>query len=278
MHTPVLLPNVIQGLEIKEGKKYIDATVGEGGHLKSILDKKGVVLGIDWDERQIKSLRIHLKDNKNLTLAIGNFADIESIAKKHNFYPVDGVIFDLGLSMGQINKAGRGFSYKNLTELLDMRINQNTDVTAAELINKLNEEELYDAFSKYSEEIYSRPIAQSIVKRRSIKKIATVGDLLKAIDSALQKKDEKSYARIFQALRIAVNHELENLNDGMEGALKLLKPNGRLLTITFHSIEDRIVKQFIKRHDLEIYSKTFTQNTLGPAYERSAKLRVLITN
>lgn len=278
MHTPVLLQQAIQELGVKRSGSYIDATAGEGGHLEGILKEGGKVLGIDWDGDQIRNLKLKMKNYKNLTLATGNFKDIEQIAKKHNFYAVDGVIFDLGLSMGQISQSQRGFSYKNLSEQLDMRINEKTEITAADLINGLNEEELYDVFSKYSEEIHSRLLAQTIVNARKRKKLNTVGDLLSVIDRVLQKKEERTYSRVFQALRIAVNNELKNLEQGMEGALNILKSKGKLLVITFHSVEDRIVKQFMNRYKTTSYSKMLFRKASLPSYARSAKLRVLVKN
>src|SRR3989338_358047 len=251
MHNPVLLQEVITGLNIKKNGLYIDATVGEGGHLLEIAKRGGKVLGIDWDENQVQnlshvilgrspstSLRINsvttpesLLDSgrafaesdsaslarmtSNIVLVQGNFADIEEIAIKNNFFPVDGVLFDLGLSLDQIQKSGRGFSYKNLDEPLDMRIDTTITMTAANLVKSLAQNELYEIFAHFSEEINSLAISQALVRTRSLRPINKVGDLIKIIDQVIGQKNKKTSARIFQALRIAVNNELENLKKGL---------------------------------------------------------------
>lgn len=268
MHHPVLLKKVIEGLRVKKGGFYVDATFGEGGYTKEILKKGGLVLAIDLDKEQILNFK-----NKDLRLkcVYGNFADIEMIAKKNNFYPVDGVVFDLGLSMRQLNESKRGFSYKKDEEVLDMRIDLSQKIRAIDLIKKSTKEELTEIFSKYSEEINSKKIAEEIKKS---KKVETVFDLKKIIDKALGFKSEKTYARIFQALRIAVNNELENLKKGLEGALKIVKKEGRIIVVSFHSLEDRIVKKFVKEKKLKFANK---KPIFGDfSYERSAKLRIIL--
>ena len=212
MHTPVLLEQVIKALDIRKGGLYIDATFGEGGYSKAILDKGGKVLGIDLDPEQI--INNHPPaggSNINLKLVEGNFADIEKIAKKNNFYPVDGIVFDLGLSMRQINHSGRGFSFKKLSEPLDMRMSTDTEMTANYLLNRLSEPQLYEIFAKNSEEINSQKIAHEIILKRQFKKLEIVGDLINCIDKAVGEHDNNAYRRIFQALRIQVNDEFNNL-------------------------------------------------------------------
>lgn len=275
MHTPVLLQEVIEGLQVKSGGLYIDATVGEGGHLKKILKKGGKVLGIDWDENQVKHLTLNVQHFKNTKIIYGNFADIARIAEENNFHPVDGIIFDLGLSMEQIENSGRGFSYKRLNEALDMRINNDLKVKASDLVNSLNQEELYEIFSKYSEEINSRSIAKGIVRARYLKKIATVNDLISIINNTTGKKDNKIKARIFQALRIAVNNELVNLKKGLSGALSILKKGGRIIVISFHSLEDRVVKRFIRENKLKQINKKVITGKEEFRFERSAKMRII---
>ncbi len=273
MHTPVLLKSVLENLLIKKDGLYIDATAGEGGYIKEIIKKKGRVLAIDWDKNQVEKLKKQFTNKVKIIL--GNFADIEQIVKENDFHRVDGIIFDLGLSMDQLNKSDKGFSYKNLDEELDMRISDQLDKKANDLINKLSFEELYRVFVKNAEEIYSKEIAKTIVSERKYKKIIFVKDLIKIIDKSLKEKKinkEKVYRRVFQALRIEVNHEFENLRRGLEGSLNILKKTGRILVISFHSLEDRIVKNFIKEKELkEVLKKPITGTQ---RFERSAKLRI----
>lgn len=272
MHTPVLLNEAIEELKVISGGLYIDATAGEGGHLKKILEKGGKVLAIDLDESQIKENSQKIK-NENLTLVVGNFADIEKIAKAQGFFPVDGILFDLGLSYYQLSDSGRGFSYKKHEEPLDMRLSPSYENTAADLINSLSEDELYQIFARNAEEINSWAIAQAIVRARRLRKIKTVEDLVKLIDGVTGDKDEKVYARVFQALRMEVNYEITNLKKGLKGATNLMKEGGRLVTITFHSVEDRTVKKFISENKLKQIEKLRGNKKSG--YERSATLRVI---
>ncbi|OGK42755.1 16S rRNA (cytosine(1402)-N(4))-methyltransferase [Candidatus Roizmanbacteria bacterium RIFCSPLOWO2_01_FULL_35_13] len=299
MHTPVLLQEAIEGLNIKKDGLYIDATAGEGGHLTEIARLGRKVLGIDQDEEQIKKLSVILgsptlrrttpessldsgraslslaRMTNKIVLVQGNFKDIEKLAKENNFFPVDGILFDLGLSMYQLKKSGRGFSYKNLAEPLDMRISSAIESKASYLINNLEQNELYEIFARYGEEINSLAISKTVVRARSLKPIEKVGDLLQIIDEATGEKDNKTYARIFQALRISVNNELENLKKVLEGSLKILRKKGRLVVISFHSLEDRIVKQFINNNNLKQINKKLIKSTNRSNFERSAKMRVI---
>lgn len=274
-HTPVLLKEVIDNLNIKPNGLYIDATVGEGGHGQEILKNQGRLLGIDWDEDQIKRLK-QKEIFKNALLFNDNFANIEDIAKKNKYYPVDGIILDLGLSMRQIQKSKKGFSYKNENEYLDMRLSKNIVKTASSIINSFKVSELYEIFTKYSEEINSRAIAENIVNVRSLKKIEKVEDLLKIIDKAIKRKDKKVYARIFQALRIAVNNEFENLKKALKGAKNIINSDGKIIVISFHSLEDRIVKRFAKDNDLKLLTKKPILGNKSIKHERSAKLRIIL--
>lgn len=268
MHTPVLLQKVIEKLDIKTGGFYIDATFGEGGYSQEVIKKGGNVLAIEIDENQIKNFK---KKVKNLKIVHGNFSDIEIIAKNNDFFPVDGVIFDLGLSMRQLTDSKRGFSYKALDDDLDMRLDVNLSLKASDLIKKTNVFDLAEIFSKYSEELKSKEIALEIKKTKKMNKVK---DLILAIDKALGYKSEKTYARIFQALRIAVNNEFENLKKGLSGALKILKKGGRIVIVSFHSLEDRIVKNFVVENNLKFLDK---KPVFGiKSFERSAKLRTII--
>ena len=278
MHSPVLLQNVIKSLDIKVNGLYIDATVGEGGHLRGILSKNGKVLGLDIDKSQIQALSNQLKDyieRGQLILEAENFANLANIAKKNGFNQIDGILIDLGLSFKQIIDSGKGLSYNKPNDLLDMRLNLNLKVKASDIVNKFTENELYELFSRNSEDINSRAIAENIVRSRNIKKIMTVGDLLDVIDKTLNIKDMRTYARIFQSLRMEVNNELNNLKKVLIDGTKLLKKGGKFLVITFHSIEDRVVKQFIKSSDLFNFQELIKGNALL-SYEKSAKLRVFI--
>ena len=212
----------------------------------------------------------------NLELVHGNFGDIERIAKEHQFFPVDGIVFDLGLSMRQLSALGRGLSFKNEKEPLDMRLDTNEEKTAANYINVLTEHQLYDLFAKNSEEINSRAIAVSIVRARQVRKIKTVGDLVRIIDRTVKKRDTRVLRKIFQALRIEVNHEFENLRRGLEGATRLIKDDGKVLMVTFHSLEDRMVKQFVRERNLKFETKKPVITKSDFVFERSAKLRIIL--
>lgn len=274
MHTPVLLTKVIQWLQVQPDEKYIDATVGEGGHTKAILELGGIVLGIDRDKNQIESFFSNLTGFKNrIVLKQGNFSDIDRIAKKTGFEQVAGVLFDLGVSMGQLRGTIRGLSYQNDTDQLDMRLDETSDETASDILNQYDRKNLYQIIAGYGEELKASVIIEEILQTRIKNKIKTVGDLnriLKKIGGG-----EKTQRRVFQALRIAVNHEFDNLPDALTKTIKLLKPGGRILVISFHSNEDRIVKQFISKNRLrQLHKKLIIADRLAYSFERSARLRV----
>ena len=274
MHTPVLLDQVIEALQVKKDGLYVDATFGEGGYSQAILNKGGKVLAVDLDENQLIGSRVN--GLTGLKLVQGNFGDIEKIARENNFFPVDGVVFDLGLSMKQISQSGRGFSYKKLNEPLDMRMNLKTEITAKYLLNHLSEGELFEVFAKNSEEINSQKIAHEVIIKRQFKKLETVGDLVNCIDKAVGQQDNNTYKRIFQALRIQVNDEFENLKRGLIGATNVIKNDGKIAVVTFHSLEDRIVKNFSKTVGIKLSDKKPIMNKRGRNFEKSAKLRLII--
>src|SRR3989344_4898990 len=270
MHTPVLLTQVIEALEVRKDGLYVDATFGEGGYSQAILEKGGKVLGIDLDKEQLtKGLDSRFRGN-DIVLVQGNFGDIEKIARENNFFPVDGVVFDLGLSMRQISQSGRGFSYKKLNEPLDMRMSLKTEITAKYLLNHLSEGELFEVFAKNSEEINSQKIAHEVIIKRQFKKLETVVDLVNCIDRAVGKQDSNTYKRIFQALRIQVNDEFENLKRGLIGATNVIKNDGKIAVVTFHSLEDRIVKNFSKTVGIKLSDKKPIMNKRGRNFEKSA--------
>ena len=263
MHTTVFLHEAIKALNVKPGNTYIDATYGEGGHTQEIISQGGTVLAIDADKVQVaKGIE------RNHSVVQGSFKDMVTIAKENHLEHVDGILFDFGLSMEQLSKSGKGFSYKNNQEPLDMRLGEEGE-TAAELLNSLQGEELISDIMKYSEEKYSIDIAKRILGHRRKKALATVGDLKKVIDEIVPEEEprHKVYARIFQAVRIITNSELEQIQKGLEGALGLIQSGGVIVTITFHSLEDRLVK---KMGAINVERVRPLQS-----FERSAHLRVL---
>ncbi len=271
MHTPVLLQETIEALDVKKDKKYIDATFGEGGHSKEILKMGGIVLGIDWDAENIKKQKQRYTLQKHVTLVEGNYGNIKSIAEKHNFAPCSGIIFDLGLSMEQIRESGRGFSYEKRSEPLDMRINTTLKIKASDIVNSYTKEELYEVLSRNAEEVNSRAIAAAFCVSRSIKKMEMVGDLIDSIERVSKSLAVK--ARVFQALRVEVNNEYENIKNGLKGAMNILAKNGVLAVITFHPSEDRIVKNFA--HENKYVLKGVVRGVRREKFERSAILRIM---
>jgi 16S rRNA (cytosine1402-N4)-methyltransferase len=234
-HTPIMVKEAMEGLQVASGKRFIDATYGGGGHTKAIRESGGVVLGIDTDPDAGAQVR-------------GNFRDIKKIAQEQGFEAVDRILFDLGVSSHQLDTATRGFSYRFEEAPLDLRLNQNEGITAAEYLQTVSENELYEILATFGEEEHSRAIAAAIVRARHVSPIATTGDLLKIIN-------KKSASQVFQALRIVVNDELNALKEGLEGAKGLIKPGGRLVVISFHSLEDRIVKMFLKAGAWKVITK-----------------------
>lgn len=268
-HTPVLLKEAIDALAVEPGKKYIDATVGGGGHARAISAKGAEVLGIDRDPEAIAEAKKTLQ----IPLVAGNFADIEGIAKKHGFGAVDGVLFDLGVSSHQLDTPERGFSYRFEDEPLDLRLDRAVGETAADLVNRSSEDELYEIIATYGEEELARSIAHGILRARRVNPIVTVGDLKKIVGG-----EPARLSRVFQALRIAVNDELGSLKRGLTGAHHVLVPKGRLVVISFHSLEDRIVKQFLRTGGWRlITTKPVTADrdeVMRNSRSRSAKMRV----
>ena len=285
MHTPVLLKQVIDNLDIRKDGRYIDATYGEGGHSREIVKRGGNVLAIEYDADSINK-KVKDRDwmmagggwriEKNIKLVSGNYKDIERIARQNDFVPVDGIMFDLGISMEQISQSGRGFSYQKLNEPLDMRIDTTLKRTAADIVNSYSVHELYEIFSRYSQEIDSRPIAEIISRTRHMKKIQTVGDLVNTIGALMPKKNlESRMRRVFQALRMEVNEELINIKQGISGALEILKTEGKLLVISFNETEDRLVKNIFKA-DNRISRLVKIKSKSDYRFEKTATLRIAV--
>ena len=246
-HKSVFLQQVIEILRIDAGKRYIDATLGGGGHTRSILERGGLVLGIDQDKDAIQFIQENLKfkiQNSKLKLVRGNFRNIKKIAEENGFNSVSGILFDLGVSSYQLDASGRGFSLR-ADEPLDMRMDLSSNTTAADILNTYSSDELCELFMRYGEEEDAKVIADAIVAERKKGKIQTTGQLVKIIES-VKKRNGKKIApatKVFQAIRIGVNQELSALEEGILDSFDLLKQGGRLAVISFHSLEDRIIKQ-----------------------------------
>ncbi|MBQ8860414.1 MAG: 16S rRNA (cytosine(1402)-N(4))-methyltransferase RsmH [Ruminococcus sp.] len=245
-HIPVLLNETIDGLNIKENGIYVDGTAGGGGHSAEILShlKNGKLISIDQDPDAIQHVRERFKDNPNSIIVKGNFSDMKELLNARGIYCVDGVMLDIGVSSHQLDVAERGFSFHEDAPL-DMRMSQSGE-SAADLVNTLEYAELARIINNYGEEKFASSIARNIVKARQEKKIETTLELAEIIKNSVPQKvrrDTHPARKTFQALRIAVNKELDVLESGLDSAFELLASGGRLAVITFHSLEDRIVKQ-----------------------------------
>ena len=256
-HMPVLFSETIEGLAVKPDGIYVDGTLGRGGHALEIAKrlKSGRLIAIDCDEDAIaKSSEVLAEFKDKTTFIHGNFRDLENILKSEGLAKVDGMLFDLGVSSPQLDENRRGFSYMHDAKL-DMRMNKSERLTAYEIVNSYTEEELRKILFGYGEERYSKAIVGKIVKRRTESPIETTYELndiiLSAIPASARREKQHPSKRTFQALRIAVNDELNSLSKLLETAIKYLKHSGRLCIISFHSLEDRLVK------------KTFVSNAQG---------------
>ncbi|KGK86138.1 16S rRNA (cytosine(1402)-N(4))-methyltransferase RsmH [Clostridium sp. HMP27] len=247
-HVSVLLNETIDSLNIKEDGIYVDCTLGGAGHSSEILKRlsdKGRLIGIDQDEDALSAAKEKLKDYKNVTYVHDNFYNIENILENLGIDKVDGIIADLGVSSYQLDEKDRGFSYMNDAPL-DMRMDRRIEFSAYNVVNEYSFEELYKVIREYGEENFAKRIAQFIVEHRSEKPIETTGELTEIIKRAIPAKFRREgphpSKRTFQAIRIEVNGELRILNKAMEDGVSKLKSGGRMSIITFHSLEDRIVK------------------------------------
>jgi len=310
MHTPVLLKEAIEILNPQKGEFFIDGTIGSGGHSEAILGKigpSGKLLGIDWDEKAIESLKVQkFKNSENIILVNGNYADLMKILEKEKLGKTNGLIVDLGFSSEQLG-GGRGFSFMK-DEPLIMRYS-NKGLTAAEIINSFSEKDLADIFWKYGEERFSRQIAKKIIEERKKGRILTTFELVEIIKKAVPKFYERGRlhpaTRVFQALRIYVNRELENLEILLKNIPEILKTKGRaphinnlqsekgdlneglcggrVAIISFHSLEDRLVKNYFRQMAKEGYVEILTKKPITPTKEevknnprsRSAKMRAI---
>ena len=253
-HKSVLLNEIIKNLSIKEDGTYVDATLGGAGHALEVcrhLSERGHFIGIDQDEDAIESSKLRLKDYMDrVDIVKSNYANIKNILEALNIDKVDGIYIDLGVSSYQLDNAERGFSYR-FDSALDMRMDKSLEITAQDIVNDYSEQELYRVIKNYGEDIFAKNIAKHIVIARKEKRIETGFELVEIIKRAIPKKFQITSGhpakRTFQAIRIELNKELEVLENSLETMINLLKPNGRLLVISFHSLEDRIVKNIFKR-------------------------------
>ena len=245
-HTPIMLREVIDNLNIKENGVYVDGTLGGAGHSEEILkhlSKDGILIGIDRDKDALEASHNRLKEYDNVRYIWGKHEDMKDILENINIHEVDGILLDLGVSSYQLDEASRGFSYIKDAPL-DMRMNKEQDLTAKEIVNNYSKEQLEKIFFEYGEENFSKRIASRIVEERAKKEIGTTSELCDIIRASVPKNKNAidSFKRIFQALRIEVNGELKDLEKAIIDGVNILKKGGRYCIITFHSLEDRIVK------------------------------------
>lgn len=284
IHLPVLLEEVMAFLAVLPGGKYIDATLGGGGHAQEIIRRGGRVLGIDQDPQAVKIARQRLHPT-HAKVVLGNFADLETIARQHDFTAVAGILFDLGVASFQLDTASRGFSFQ-ADAPLDMRLNPDLAVTAADLINGLGRKELAILFTKLAQERLAAPIANAIVDSRRLRPITTTGQLAALVERVYGRRRGHLHpaTKVFLGLRLAVNDELNNLKAALPQAINLLQPDGHLVVISFHEGEDRIVKQFFKQQAAPHQGTILTKKPLIPQPKeinlnprsRSAKLRAFV--
>ncbi|EGK02266.1 ribosomal RNA small subunit methyltransferase H [Dysgonomonas gadei ATCC BAA-286] len=251
-HIPALLHESVDGMNIRTGSICVDVTFGGGGHSKEILShlgNKGHLYAFDQDEDAINNIQ----EDSKFTFIRSNFRFLKNFIKYHGVEEVDAILADLGVSSHHFDAEDRGFSFRFEDSDLDMRMNQKAGKTAAQILNTYTEEQLADIFYLYGELKPSRRIASAIVKTRKEKPYRKVSDLLDTLNSFVGRgeKEKKVLAQAFQALRIEVNEEMETLKEMLEQALDILKPGGRLVVITYHSLEDRLVKNFFKTGNFE---------------------------
>ena len=278
-HVPVLQKEVLEGLNLSPGETAIDATLGLGGHARSILDATaphGMLIGIDRDARNLQVAENNLQAyDGRVKYMNASFAKLAELGIE----PVSGILFDLGISSVHVDEADRGFSFQK-DGPLDMRFDQGQEIRAEQVVNSLSREDLEAIFRKYGEEPRAREIVKAILVARKQERIVTTKQLADIVASTVKRQGKAHPAtRVFQAIRMIVNEELEQVERGLPAAVDLLKPGGRIAVISFHSLEDRLVKQFLKsRKDLTI----ITKKPIKPSYEevrmnpraRSGKLRI----
>jgi 16S rRNA (cytosine1402-N4)-methyltransferase len=286
MHSPVLLDKVIEYLDPGPNENFVDCTAGAGGHIFAIAEKtapKGKILALDWDTEAVKLVAEEVKKRKlqgRITIVNENFDQLQHVVQETKFNSIRGILFDLGFSSDQLTRK-RGISFLK-DEALDMRYSEKNPVTAEKLVNYNSRAELERILKEYGEEQFAKQIAAAIVEYRTTKPITKTGQLVKIIQEATpkayQRKKIHAATKTFQALRIAVNDELENIRRGLQGAQEILPAGGKIAIISFHSLEDRIAKQFLKTDSFQqITKKPITPSEAdikNNPRARSAKLRV----
>lgn len=249
-HIPVLLAESIEGMNLHNGGIYADLTFGGGGHSRGILDQMGPdsrLFGFDQDE----DAEQNIPDDPRFTFVRSNFRYLHNFLRYYDIEETDAVLADLGVSSHHFDDATRGFSFR-FDAPLDMRMNKRAGISASDIVNTYEEERLADIFYLYGELKNSRKIAAAITKARAVKPVTTTGDLVNIVKPFFgREREKKESARVFQALRIEVNHEMEALKEMLQAAIRSLKPGGRLVVITYHSLEDRMVKNVIKTGNAE---------------------------
>ena len=288
MHVPVLLKEVIDYLNPQANRNFIDATAGEGGHGLAILKKNGPngkLLGIEIDSGVYESLKEKMAEMaKRVVLVNDSYINLEKIVKRNDFKPIHGILFDLGICSWHLDTSGKGFSYLK-DEPLDMRFDSKSDLTAAEIINTWDIKKIEEILREFGEEKYAHRISLAIKEARKKERIIGTQQLVDILKRTLPKHyDNRKIhfaTRTFQALRIAVNNELQTIEEGLEQAIKILEPNGRIVVISFHSLEDRIVKNIFREKAKIGELNILTKKPITPCLEeiknnsrsRSAKLR-----
>ena len=283
-HKPVLLKEALNSLNIKQGKWYIDCTLGGGNYSYELYRRGANVLSIDVDEEAISYVRQKFGGKENWIIIQDNFKNLKRIVSAQQI-KVFGIVFDLGVSLRQLRSTKRGFSF-NRESVLDMRMDSRTKLRAVDLVNQATKEELYEIFTHYGEEERAWAIADAILRARLEQKIATTFELVKIVEGVLGRKQggKNSATKIFQALRIYVNDELNNLKTGLADAIGLLEEEGRVVIISYHSLEDRIVKNALRNAEKRREIKILTDKIVVPGEKeiemnpsaRSAKLRAAV--
>ncbi len=284
VHVPVMHEEVLEALKIKDNGIYIDATVGLGGHSKNILNQAGgcTLIGIDRDDKALEIAKERLKGFENVHLVRESFSNIKSVAEGLGYDRVNGILLDIGVSMLHLKSEDRGFSFLS-DDLLDMRMDSRQDLTAEKIVNRYREKELADIIWRYGDERFSRRIAKAIVYARQKKPVKSCKELAGIIERAVRRRGRIHPAtRSFQALRIEVNKELDELTAVIDAVPDILAREGRLCVISYHSLEDRIVKNSFKALAKEGLFKIITRKPLVPGRQeqiinpssRSAKMRI----
>jgi len=286
-HVPVMVQEILDGLRVTPGMRVIDATVGGGGHTVAMLKKGAVLLGIDADRDAIRYAAERIRkdcpdkeERKDWSLVQGNFRSIDELAKGSDFGHADGILFDLGVSSYQLDTPSKGFTYKDGTGNIDLRFDQSQGQSACEYIQASTEEDLYEVLARYGEEERSGAIAHALIRTRSLRKNITTSDIVASVVSVVGQSKETPaiLSRVFQALRIYVNDELASLTQAIEKAQDVLKPGGRIAVVSYHSLEDRIVKRnFIRYGWIHITKKPILPDEREITINRrarSAKLRI----